>query len=383
MVSKASSHALSDLYTAELQDGLVHLSRIVEVNLNGPALHAIVKTILKALSQALVQSCCATACHLAWFLHYVRLLCSTGFCCSSRLICFCSLTNARLVFQWYPNPKGSNLHVASEGSISPDQQRHLTSIAIDCAIVTTYKHAMHMSCVFLQVLRGDGRCSQHVRDDLWSWMLTLVEFEVNIQEDVKCMHNATLASQWSTEVKHGKCEGVYKILQTDVKSETLGRLWYLLKRWSISTPNISTFVLPNQKFCLSSVPEKSSTLKCMFSIVTDNVDEWSYFELADLMHHIWGDLSVNQPILIENITMKDLAQYATCVLTAMPKTCAKEVEVMVLVLNSTLENIEKANNGEQEGIDFLLIEKTLPVAGAVYNQEAGQGIYAPRGMLIP
>ncbi|KAG1718649.1 amidase signature domain-containing protein [Suillus lakei] len=66
MICKTSSRALPDLYEAsiaELQDGLVeghfsvqlvkaYLSRIVEVNLNGPALHAIIETNLKALTQA-------------------------------------------------------------------------------------------------------------------------------------------------------------------------------------------------------------------------------------------------------------------------------------------------------------------------------------------
>jgi amidase len=67
MICKTSSHALPDLYEAsiaELQDGLVegsfssvqlvkaYLRRIAEVNLEGPALHAIIETNLKALSQA-------------------------------------------------------------------------------------------------------------------------------------------------------------------------------------------------------------------------------------------------------------------------------------------------------------------------------------------
>lgn len=67
MICKTSSHALPDLYEAsiaELQDGLVegsfssvqlvkaYLRRIAEVNLEGPALHAIIETNLQALSQA-------------------------------------------------------------------------------------------------------------------------------------------------------------------------------------------------------------------------------------------------------------------------------------------------------------------------------------------
>ncbi|KAG0703594.1 amidase signature domain-containing protein [Suillus ampliporus] len=67
MSFKASSGALPDLYEAsiaELQDGLVkghfssvqlvqaYLSRIEEVNLKGPALHAVIETNQKALSQA-------------------------------------------------------------------------------------------------------------------------------------------------------------------------------------------------------------------------------------------------------------------------------------------------------------------------------------------
>ncbi|KAG0699098.1 amidase signature domain-containing protein [Suillus ampliporus] len=67
MTSKTSSGALPDLYEAsiaELQDGLVkgrfssvqlvkaYLSRIEEVNLKGPALHAVIETNAKALSQA-------------------------------------------------------------------------------------------------------------------------------------------------------------------------------------------------------------------------------------------------------------------------------------------------------------------------------------------
>lgn len=67
MIYKTSDRALPDLYEAsiaELQDGLVegnfssvqlvkaYLRRIVEVNLEGPALHAIIETNPKALSQA-------------------------------------------------------------------------------------------------------------------------------------------------------------------------------------------------------------------------------------------------------------------------------------------------------------------------------------------
>lgn len=73
--------------------------------------------------------------------------------------------------------------------------------------------------------------------------------------------------------------------------------------------------------------------------------------------------------LIENITTKDTAQGAARVLTAMFETCVDKVEAMTLVLDNALERLEKAKNGEEEGVDFLLIEKTRPVAGAAYATE--------------
>lgn len=116
------------------------------------------------------------------------------------------------------------------------------------------------------------------------------------------------------------------------------------------------------------------------------------------MHHVRGDLSANQLArvaklysalihnpylshnlhtlfskmmfgLIENITTKDTAQGAARVLTAMFETCVDKVEAMTLVLDNALERLEKAKNGEEEGVDFLLIEKTRPVAGAAYATE--------------
>ncbi|KAG2042802.1 hypothetical protein BDR03DRAFT_1058663 [Suillus americanus] len=123
-----------------------------------------------------------------------------------------------------------------------------------------------------------------------------------------------------------------------------------------------------------------------------------YASVADLVHHVRGDLSANQLArvaklysalihnpylshnlhtlfskmmfgLIENITTKDTAQGATRVLTAMFETCVDKVEAMTLVLDNALERLEKAKNGEEEGVDFLLIEKTRPVAGAAYATE--------------
>ncbi|KAG1754273.1 hypothetical protein EDB19DRAFT_1968462 [Suillus lakei] len=110
-----------------------------------------------------------------------------------------------------------------------------------------------------------------------------------------------------------------------------------------------------------------------------------YASVADLVHHIRGGLSANQLAhvaklysalihnpylshnlhtlffkmmfglidLIENITTKNTAQ----------------VEAMTLVLDNTLERLEKAKNGEEEGVNFLPIEKTRPVAGAAYATE--------------
>ncbi|KAG1820144.1 uncharacterized protein BJ212DRAFT_1266107 [Suillus subaureus] len=123
-----------------------------------------------------------------------------------------------------------------------------------------------------------------------------------------------------------------------------------------------------------------------------------YASVADLVHHVRGDLTANQLArvaklysalihnpylshnlhtlfskmmfgLIENITTKDTAQGATRVLTAMFETCVDKVEAMTLVLDNALERLEKAKNGEEEGVDFLLIEKTRPVAGAAYATE--------------
>src|SRR5437588_318020 len=73
--------------------------------------------------------------------------------------------------------------------------------------------------------------------------------------------------------------------------------------------------------------------------------------------------------LIENITTKDTPQGASRVLTAMFETCVDKVEAMTLVLDNALERIERAKNGEGQGVDFLLIEKTRPVAGAAYATE--------------
>ncbi|KAG1725224.1 hypothetical protein EDD22DRAFT_961666 [Suillus occidentalis] len=110
-----------------------------------------------------------------------------------------------------------------------------------------------------------------------------------------------------------------------------------------------------------------------------------YASVADLVHHVRGGLSANRLArvaklhsalihnpylshnlhtlffkmmfglidLIENITTKNTAQ----------------VEAMTLVLDNTLERLEKAKNGEEEGVDFLPIEKTRPVAGAAYATE--------------
>ncbi|KAG2141739.1 uncharacterized protein EDB93DRAFT_1329829 [Suillus bovinus] len=123
-----------------------------------------------------------------------------------------------------------------------------------------------------------------------------------------------------------------------------------------------------------------------------------YASVADLVHHVRGDLSANQLArvaklysalihnpylshnlhtlfskmmfgLIENITTKDTAQGAARVLTAMFETCVDKVEAMTVVLDNALERLEKAKNDEEEGVDFLLIEKTRPVAGAAYATE--------------
>jgi len=73
--------------------------------------------------------------------------------------------------------------------------------------------------------------------------------------------------------------------------------------------------------------------------------------------------------LIENITTKDTPQGAARVLTAMFETCVDKVEAMTLVLDNALERIERAKNSEGQSVDFLLIEKARPVAGAAYATE--------------
>ncbi|KAG6332834.1 hypothetical protein ID866_6255 [Astraeus odoratus] len=124
----------------------------------------------------------------------------------------------------------------------------------------------------------------------------------------------------------------------------------------------------------------------------------AYAALADLVHHLRGELSADQLArvaklystlihnpylghnlhtlfakmmfgLIENITTKATPQGAACMLDAMFETCIDKVDAIVGVLENAFERVEKAKRGEESVVSTLLIEKTRPVAGAVAATE--------------
>ncbi|KAI6151887.1 hypothetical protein BKA82DRAFT_2906299 [Pisolithus tinctorius] len=124
----------------------------------------------------------------------------------------------------------------------------------------------------------------------------------------------------------------------------------------------------------------------------------AYASLADLVHHLRGELSAEQLAkvaklystllhnpylghnlhtlfskmmfgLIENITAKATPQAAACILGAMFETCVDRVEAMTNILEMTTEHVENAKRGEESQTLPLLIERARPVAGAAYAVE--------------
>ncbi|KAI6035416.1 hypothetical protein F5J12DRAFT_25544 [Pisolithus orientalis] len=124
----------------------------------------------------------------------------------------------------------------------------------------------------------------------------------------------------------------------------------------------------------------------------------AYASLADLVHHLRGELSAEQLAkvaklysmllhnpylghnlhtlfskmmfgLIENITAKATPQAAACILGAMFETCVDRVEAMTNILEMTTEHVENAKRGEESQTLPLLIERARPVAGAAYAIE--------------
>ncbi|KAI6047148.1 hypothetical protein EDC04DRAFT_2864285 [Pisolithus marmoratus] len=124
----------------------------------------------------------------------------------------------------------------------------------------------------------------------------------------------------------------------------------------------------------------------------------AYASLADLVHHLRGELSAEQlgkvaklystllhnPYLghnlhtlfskmmfglIENITAKATPQVAACILGAMFETCVDRAEAMTNILETTIECMENAKRGEESQTLPLLIERARPVAGAAYAIE--------------
>lgn len=124
----------------------------------------------------------------------------------------------------------------------------------------------------------------------------------------------------------------------------------------------------------------------------------AYASLADLVHHLRGELSAEQLAkvaklystllhnpylghnlhtlfskmmfgLIENITAKATPQAAASILGAMFETCVDRVEAMTNILETTIECVENAKRGEESQTLPLLIERARPVAGAAYAVE--------------
>ncbi|EGO01921.1 hypothetical protein SERLA73DRAFT_166433 [Serpula lacrymans var. lacrymans S7.3] len=124
----------------------------------------------------------------------------------------------------------------------------------------------------------------------------------------------------------------------------------------------------------------------------------AYAAVADLVHHLRSELTtaqlarianvysglIHNPYLTSNhhtlfakmmfnlidvITAKDTKQGSARVLGAMFETCVDKVDSMTSVLDELFERVEKAKNGDSDSIDFSLVQKARPVAGAVYATE--------------
>lgn len=120
----------------------------------------------------------------------------------------------------------------------------------------------------------------------------------------------------------------------------------------------------------------------------------AYAALADLVHHLRGELSADQLAriaklystlihnpylghnlhtlfakmmfgLIENVTAKATPQVAASILDVMFETCVDKVDAMTSALENAFERVDKAKRGEDSATMSLLIEKARPVAGAM------------------
>lgn len=78
--------------------------------------------------------------------------------------------------------------------------------------------------------------------------------------------------------------------------------------------------------------------------------------------------------LIENITTKDTPQGAARILSAMFETCVDRVDAMTNVLDDALERLERAKAGDESAPPALQIERTRPVAAAVFAVEKPEDV---------
>lgn len=125
--------------------------------------------------------------------------------------------------------------------------------------------------------------------------------------------------------------------------------------------------------------------------------------MADLLHHLRGDLTPSQITricnlylrhlhnpytpnqlhvlagkvlynLIEVITVKDTPQDAARLLSAILDASVDKLETMAVVVEEVMAKIEATNKGEAVPIDYPFIEKSRPVAGAVYALEKPEDV---------
>lgn len=124
----------------------------------------------------------------------------------------------------------------------------------------------------------------------------------------------------------------------------------------------------------------------------------AYGVIADLVHYIRSDLSASQLMkacsiflghlhnpyltnqihilsakviynLVEHIVAKESKQVASKLLTNLLESSVDRLESMVIVHAEVIARAERIKKGEEESPDIAFIERTRPIANAVYTCE--------------